>query len=422
MKLPFLWAVGIENTFVTQVERGERPLDEYELTQHYRYWKEDLDRAKNLGVTMIRYGIPWHKVEPEENVFDWSWVDQVMNYFRESSVLIPVIDLMHYGTPHWLKNEFSNGGYPEYVARYARAFAERYGSFIKYYTPLNEPYVNAEFCGLNGVWPPYQTGLGGFYSLVIQLGKGIVHTVNAVRDVVPDAIFIHVDATKHYFTYDPLLQGEAELWNENSMVMWELLRGRIDKSHMLYPLMTRYGTAPSSLEWFQHNPIDFDMIGVNYYPQFSVHEVKRDEKGFVIYPHVLGGGRELKSIISTFHKRYNRPVMITETSFRGSENERISWLEECYAASCGMVREGIPLRGLTWFPFMDLVDWGYRTSGKPVEEELLPFGLYDLRMENGVLKRRKNRVAAAFERLINNTKKGAGSHLDFNGSCSLTSS
>jgi beta-glucosidase/6-phospho-beta-glucosidase/beta-galactosidase len=401
---PFIWAVGIENTFVTQVERGERPLDEYELTQHYQFWKEDLDRARESGATMIRYGIPWHLVEKEENIFDWSWIDEVMDYFQNHRELVPIIDLMHYGTPHWLKNEFANGKYPEYVARYAKEFAKRYGDFIKYYTPLNEPYVNAEFCGLNAVWPPYLEGLSGFYSLMMQLGKGIINTVNEIQAIVPDARFVHVDATKKYFSYDPRLQEEVKLWNENRFVMWELVQGRIDESHPLYDFMLEYGVSPDTLKWFQNHQITIDIVGLNYYPQFSVHEIRRDKKGYIIYPHILGGGQELQEIVEEAYKRYQRPIFITETSFRGSEEERLNWLDECYDTCIELKKNDIPLLGLTWFPFFDLVDWEYRTSGKSIEEELLPFGLYTLTMRDGVLQREKNRVGYQFEKLAK--KKG----------------
>lgn len=46
----FAWATGIEDTFIGQTERlGERVLDEYALTHHYLYWREDIDRAADLG-------------------------------------------------------------------------------------------------------------------------------------------------------------------------------------------------------------------------------------------------------------------------------------------------------------------------------------------------------------------------------------
>lgn len=401
---PLIYAVGIEDTFVTQSERGERPLDEYELTQHYQYWEEDLELARKMGASMIRYGIPWHLVEKEEQVFNWEWVDEVMAYFDRHRELVPIIDLMHYGTPHWVKNEFANGKYPEYVSRYAKAFAERYGHFVKYYTPLNEPYVNAEFCGLNGVWPPYGEGLESFYRLIINLGKGIVFTVEEIKKTIPDAVFIHVDATKWYFTYDPSLESEVELWNENSLIMWELLQGRINETHPLYNMMVQYGVDQTAFYWFQENPIMIDIVGLNYYPQFSVHEVTRDKKGNIIYPHILGSAVELKKIIARAYNRYSRPVFITETSFRGSENERINWLLEAEGLCVEMRNKNVPVMGLTWFPFFDLVDWSYRTSGKSVKDELLPFGLVSLEMEEGILKRRKNRVGCMWERLIRNTK------------------
>ncbi|WP_179134094.1 family 1 glycosylhydrolase [Halobacillus massiliensis] len=401
----FIWAVGIEDTFVTQVEKGERPLDEYALTQHYELWKEDLELARESGARMIRYGIPWYKVEKKEGAYDWEWVDEVMEYFHNHTDLIPIIDLMHYGTPHWLKNEFSNGRYPECVAAYAAAFTKRYSHIVKYYTPLNEPYVNAEFCGLNGVWPPYHTGLQGFYHMIMQLGKGIIKTIKAIQSIDKDAVMVHVDATKKYFTYDEELQPEVDIWNENRFVMWELLSGRVNDGHPLYNLMLQYGLTIEQLKWFQEHHCSFDIVGINYYPQFSVHEVKRDKKGYIIYPHVLGTGEELKDIIREAVSRYNTPIMITETSFRGSEEERVDWLKESVEACFSIRKEGIELLGYTWFPFFDLVDWEYRTSGKSAEEELMPFGLYTLKMnDKGQMIRKENRAGRKFKELVKRTK------------------
>ena len=61
----FRWAVGIENTFVPHTRAGHRRLDEYELMDHYRLWREDLDLAADLGISTIRYGIPWYRVNPQ---------------------------------------------------------------------------------------------------------------------------------------------------------------------------------------------------------------------------------------------------------------------------------------------------------------------------------------------------------------------
>src|SRR2546421_2913178 len=55
----FLWATGVEDTFITDPwPQTGRTLDEYELTDHYRRWRSDLDLMASLGVRTARYGIP----------------------------------------------------------------------------------------------------------------------------------------------------------------------------------------------------------------------------------------------------------------------------------------------------------------------------------------------------------------------------
>jgi len=76
----FCWATGIEDTFIPQVRPGMRALDEYALTQHYRFWREDLDCAAALGVQAIRWGIPWYRVQSTATTWDWRWVDEVLDY------------------------------------------------------------------------------------------------------------------------------------------------------------------------------------------------------------------------------------------------------------------------------------------------------------------------------------------------------
>jgi beta-glucosidase/6-phospho-beta-glucosidase/beta-galactosidase len=73
---------------------------------------------------------------------------------------------MHYGTPLWMENAFINSAYPARVAEYAFAFAERYKELVRYYTPLNEPMVNALFCGRLGQWPPHLEGMDGYVKVL----------------------------------------------------------------------------------------------------------------------------------------------------------------------------------------------------------------------------------------------------------------
>ncbi len=59
MAADFQWMTGFECSAFPQVGA-----DELEETQHYRWWASDLVRIRDAGITMIRYGIPWHRVNP----------------------------------------------------------------------------------------------------------------------------------------------------------------------------------------------------------------------------------------------------------------------------------------------------------------------------------------------------------------------
>jgi beta-glucosidase len=406
-KQGWIWAVGIEDTFIGQTARGERPLDEYELTQHYDNWQADLDRVRESGATMIRYGVPWYRIETIDGVYDWTWTDQVMAYFQQHRELTPIIDLMHYGTPLWLKNEFMNARYPELVARFAKAFAERYKGITSYYTPLNEPYVNAEWCGWSAKWPPYLNGLLGFALMMNQLCKGIVLTVQSLKSVQPEAVMVHVEASKKFVPADDSFIEAAQFWNELRYLMWELIQGRIKQGHALFQWVLDHHISMRDLEWYAANAIELDLVGINYYPQFSVNVIDQAviEKE-QIPGSIAGSSLELIEIARDLYDRYKKPVFITETSFNGTEQQRIAWLNEVIQASQKMIDEGIDLYGVTWFPFLDMADWPYRTNGLSFKDNIATFGLYTLEeLPDGTIRRTKNAVGKRFEEAVKINKK-----------------
>ena len=72
----FLWSTGIEDTFITAPHPATgRTLDEYELTGHYDRWADDLELVASLGVPAARYGVPWHRIQPEAKRWDWRFAD-----------------------------------------------------------------------------------------------------------------------------------------------------------------------------------------------------------------------------------------------------------------------------------------------------------------------------------------------------------
>jgi beta-glucosidase/6-phospho-beta-glucosidase/beta-galactosidase len=374
----FLWAAGIENTFVPQVRPGHRSLDEYELMGHYEHWREDLSLATQLGLKAMRWGVPWYKVEPERGRFDWSWTDQVIPFMVEELGILPIIDLMHYGCPFWLKKEFASKEYPERVAVYAAAFAERYKGLISWYTPLNEPIINALMCGMRGLWAPYLKGDNGYIRIMLQLARGIIRTVKALKEIDPSFVMVHVEATGLTRTVRQDLASLAREEQFRGFLCYDLVSGRLTHDHLLFSWLVRNGASPDALDEIARNPIHIDVVGLNFYPQWSTKLMYIDSRGRLAFSETEPEGDGFKELIKTYHERYNVPVMITETSAVGSDEVRQRWLQSSLSMIKDLRKEGVPVIGYTWFPLFTMIDWRYRFSQEPLENFYLELGLYRL--------------------------------------------
>jgi beta-glucosidase/6-phospho-beta-glucosidase/beta-galactosidase len=374
----FLWATGIEDTFVPQTRPGHRALDEYQLMGHYEHWREDLALARELGVRAVRWGVPWYRIEPLEGEFDWRWTDAVIPYIVEELGLDPIIDLMHYGCPFWLRREFASAQYPEAVAAYVGAFASRYRGLVRWYTPLNEPIVTALFCGKRGVWPPYLRGDTGYTRILLQVVRGIERTCETLRAVDPGCVLLHVDASGLSRTAREDLAAVAAEEQDRSFLPWDLLAGRVTPDHPLFPWLVRSGASPDELADIAAAGIPLDLMGLNFYPQWSTTQLYIDRRGRLAYRPVEQDGSGFVALIEAYYRRYGTPIIVTETSARGSEEVRARWLEASVAAIRELRSRGVPVVGYTWFPLFTMVDWRYRFGRGPVEEYRLELGLYTL--------------------------------------------
>lgn len=377
----FLWAAGIENTFVPQVRNGGRPLDEFELMGHYEHWREDLALGKELGLKAMRWGAPWYKIESEPGKFDWRWTDQVIPYIVEELKINPIIDLMHYGCPFWLDREFANKKYPDLVARYAAAFVERYKHLVSWYTPLNEPIINSLMCGMRGFWPPYLKGDRGYIRVMLQLARGIIKTSRAIKSIQPEATLVHVEATGMTRTARKDLAILAREEQHRGYLCYDLVTGRIVDEHLLFSWLVRNGVSPDDLEALGRDRIELDVLGMNFYPQWSTKLLYIDKRGKLAFQETEPEGHGFKDMIRDYYERYRVPIMITETSAVGSDEIRERWLESSVSMIGDLRKSGVPVIGYTWFPLFTMIDWRYRFSSEPLENFYLELGLYKLNRE-----------------------------------------
>jgi beta-glucosidase/6-phospho-beta-glucosidase/beta-galactosidase len=404
----FLWAAGIENTFVPQARPGQRPLDEFELMGHYEHWREDLDLASELGLSALRWGPPWFKTEPEDGKFESRLTDEVLDYLVNKLKITPIIDLVHYGCPFWMHREFANKDYPEYVTRYAAAFAERYKGLVSWYTPLNEPIINALMCGMRGLWPPYLKGERGYIRIMLQLAEGIVKTVNAIKSIDPSSVMVHVEATGLTRTVRDDLSSLAREEQHRGFLCYDLISGRLTHDHMLFSWLVRNGGSPDILERISTQAIDLDVIGMNFYPQWSTKLLYIDKRGRIAFSETEPEGGGFMELICHYYERYKVPIMITETSAVGTDEIRERWLDSSVSMIKTLRGQGVPVIGYTWFPLFTMIDWRYRFSTEPLENFYLELGLYRLNREMNGKRWLETQLVEKMKDLISDPKGSIG--------------
>jgi beta-glucosidase/6-phospho-beta-glucosidase/beta-galactosidase len=379
----FAWAAGIEDTCVYPPEHfAMADLDEYDLTEHTENWRDDLRAVRDLGATVVRYGVNWPLVHTAPGVFDWTMLDERLRFAAVDLGLTVIADLVHYGTPTWLRASFADARYPQTVAEFAGAFAARYRGIVDHVTPLNEPLTTASFCGLRGVWPPSLTGWDGWTAVTLGVVEGMAETIRAVRAANPDASIVHVEASSLYSTDDPQLAEHAALLEAVGMLPTDLLLGRVDPSHALYGWLLEQGASAERLEGLTVAPPSVDLLGVNYYPDLSPRTlVERGDEVAQVATNRWSDG--LADSLRAFSARYGLPMLITETSIEGDDEVRSAWLRDSVRSIASLRADGLDIRGYTWWPIFDFVDWSYASGGRNVEEFVVDDDIVAARLHSG---------------------------------------
>ncbi|HJQ83029.1 MAG TPA: family 1 glycosylhydrolase [Candidatus Binatia bacterium] len=389
----FRWATGIEDTFITAPWPGSgRSLDEYELTGHYRRWREDLALMAELGVGAARYGIPWHRVNPAPRRWEWRWADAPLERLLELGI-DPIVDLVHYGVPPWLEGAFLAADFPARMAEYAVRVAERFRGQVHWFTPLNEPRITAWYCGKLGWWPPARRGWRGFVEVLLAVCRGIVETCRGLHAVDPEIVLAHVDATDLYSAADPGLAREVLLREQLVFLALDLVSGSVGERHPLRAWLERHGASDDALGWFGERAVPVDVVGINLYPMFTDKRLVPSPRGLrVRMPYATP--QILDRLARRYWRRYRRPVMVTETASLGTCARRLAWLEGSVATVRRLRSRGVPVVGYTWWPMFALVAWAYRQGRRGVHEYLLQMGLWDLARDRGLARVRTPLVDA----------------------------
>lgn len=321
---------------------GDRWWDQMRLSGHDRRFAEDLGRFAALGIRRLRCGVLW-----ERQGGDWRWADAYLHAVRAAGMQ-PIVGLLHHGSGP-ADTDLLSPHFAEKLAQYAGELAARH-PWVDAYTPVNEPNTTARFAGLYGVWHPHGHTHGEYLRALLNETRATVLSMRAIRRVRPDAKLLQTDDLGRVWSTEPLL-ATRDLLNERRWLGWDLLCGRVDRTHPLFPYLLAHGLGEREILWFQDNPCPPDIVGVNWYAtsdRFLDHRIDA-------YPHALRsaegpfadieavrvrpeGLQGFGAVIREARARYGLPVVISEVHLGDRVEEQIRWAAEAWdeaqAAGC----------------------------------------------------------------------------------------
>lgn len=361
----FMFATGVECSNPT-IDGGRVRRDLLEETGHYARWRDDLRLTRELGLRVLRYGLPLHKTFLGPDRFDWSFADEVMAEIRRLEIE-PVLDLMHFGVPDWI-GDFQNPDLPYLFQRYCAAVAERY-PWVRYYTPVNEIYVTARNSGKDGIWNEQLRGDKSFVTAMKHAAAASILGTQAIAARRPDCVIVQSESAEFIHEMRATRTPEVRLTNKLRFLSLDLLYAHEPDAEVMLYLLDN-GMTRDEFGWFMRGePPGYQVLGTDYYGR-NEHIIKPNGK-MVPAEDVMGW----RQITREYWLRYKKPVMHTETNVFDPDLA-CAWLWKQWANVLGLRSEGVPVLGFTWYSLIDQVDWDVQLAQK--KGTVNACGLYDL--------------------------------------------
>ena len=327
------------------------PLDLVAANGHLYHVEDDYRRIAALGLRTVRESVGWRLAEREGRArrgkrrFDFTRALRFAELAAKHGLQL-MWTLMHYGRPadvDVFEDDFAER-FAEFAGAAARALRGT-SDAVPVYTPINEISFLA--------WAISETHLIHPYRRKIHQRRGergqdrdvgweakwrLVHAalrgIEAIRAEEPRARFLHVEPLIHIAPprHAPELAWRADEIAEYQWQAWDMLDGK---------LLPELGGSSAAL----------DLIGVNYY-----HNCQW-EMGAGWLEWCLDDPRRvtLSSLLRKVAKRYERPLIVAETSHIGSGRAR--WMADVAVELERARSAGVPVLGACLYPVVDRPDW-----------------------------------------------------------------
>ncbi len=340
------WMAGFEGA--DHVNAHGTPLDLVHANGHLEHLDDDYRRIAALGLRTVRETVGWRIAEPgcgsAGHRFDFSRALRMAEAAERHGLQV-LWTLMHYGRPADV--DVFDDAFALRLAAFAGAAARalRGSTLAPVFTPVNEISFLAWAIADTNFIHPYQheaarrhrsdgSRVDVGWDAKVRLVRGVLAAIDAIRSEDRRARFLHVEPIVHIVPpgREPHLAERAGEIAEYQWQAWEMLAGT---------LLPELGGSPEAL----------DLLGVNYY-----HNCQWELHGGWLEWHLDDPRRvSLASLLRKAWKRFERPLLVSETSHIGTGRAR--WMEHIGRELAFARQAGVPVIGACLYPVIDRPDW-----------------------------------------------------------------
>lgn len=308
---------------------------------HLNQLRDDYALLKPFGIKTVREGIRWSVVETSPYNYNFDTVKMMMDIGNEMEIQ-QVWDLCHFGFPDDLSPL-----HPQFTPRFVglcTAFAnfvvENYGTKELVLTPINEVSFISWLGGEAAGTVPFCKNEG--WNIKYQLSKAYILGIKELKRINP---YFKILSTEPVVNMVPSLEptteevSAAKQAHENQYQVLDILFGRICQE---------LGGSSNLI----------DVIGLNFY--YNNQWIHNSIEGYFLpwlNEEKDPRWRSLHSLIEEVYLRYDKPILLAETSHSGED--RGKWIQFMAFQCDKVIEKKIPFFGICIYPIIDRPDWDH---------------------------------------------------------------
>lgn len=393
----------VDTTWNIQEERKNVPLEKRANTvcQEWDRYPEIIQKAKEMGLNVLRISISHSKVEHEQGTYDTQVLDHYVNVIDTmiEHGIEPMVTLFHHEWPVWFdkmghfedeKNIPIFVNFATHTFDYLYAHS-KYPERIRYWLTFNEPVGYALGAYVHGKYYP-----GKKYDFLKNLNTAGIVTYNMYQahNRIYDAFkqrrqdqvqvsFAHVMNPLHaYHPWNPVEQGVVKLFG---YLLNDLTLEYYKTGHFNWKLLNFLPGLPGFHKYDPDAPQKLDFVGLNYYSPTTLKQELTGKIKEAVRPEeiVLKSHGNIRTLYAEGLYKVikqctdlNKPIFITENGCAAHDPAlRNEYFKRHMHIVSKAMQEGIPIIGYLVWSLTDCYSW---SSGG-----LSNYGLLSYNQETG---------------------------------------